>query len=164
MEIPARTVRFVLLGLGAAALARGAWLLVIYVDPAAWIDVGLWLALVVAVHDGLIAPGSALVGRATLPRLPRAWRIAVRGAWLATGGVLVVGVPLIVGATQRQNPSVIPGNPVAGTVAAVAAVVLAAAVAGLVLRLVPVRRPGPGVTPPDGAAPGTPAPPSATPR
>jgi hypothetical protein len=159
--VSVRTSRIVLGILGGLALARGGWLLLTDVPPHSWPFVVLWLALGLAVHDGLIAPASAAIGHATLPRLPATWRLALRGAWLAAGSVLLIGLPLLVGAGHRANPSVIPQDPASSLIAAIALVLLGAVVTGLALtfRASRLRTPGP-----DGAAPGTPGPPSATPR
>lgn len=156
-----RAGRVVLFALGGLALVRGAWLLLFDVPPRDWPYVLLWLSLGVVVHDGLLAPMSAAVGGAAVPRLPERWRWVVRGAWLAAGSVLLVGLPLVVGARHRANPSVIPQDPVASLALAVALVLAGAIVTGLglVLRDRAVR-----AGEPDDAGPGRPDQPPATPH
>lgn len=115
-----RGLRIVLLGLGVLVVARGVQLVLTDVGPGQWLRIGLWLGLGIAVHDGLIAPAGAGLGRRLLPRLPAGTSTAARAGWLGGVTVLVVGLPLLVGADRRANPSVIPGHPVLGVLSALA--------------------------------------------
>ena len=135
-----RVLRLVLLGLGVLVVARGTLLVLSDVGPGQWLRIGLWLGLGLAVHDGLIAPAGAGLGRKLLPRLPAGTSTAARAGWLGAVTVLVVGIPLLVGAGRRANPSVIPGHPLLGVMGALCLLALGcllAAGAGM-LR----RRPG----------------------
>jgi hypothetical protein len=115
-----RGLRIVLLGLGLLLVARGLQLVLADVGPGQWLRIGLWLGLGIAVHDGLIAPAGAGLGRGLLPRLPAGTSAAARAGWLGAVTVLVVGLPLLVGANRRADPSVIPGHPLLGVLSALA--------------------------------------------
>jgi hypothetical protein len=80
------------------------------------------------VHDLLIDPASLLLGRVLRRplRIPVAGN-AIRGAWLGIGTVLLVGLPLVVGAGHRTNPTVIPGRPVLNLFLSLALVLAGAA-------------------------------------
>jgi hypothetical protein len=142
-----RTVRGALIALGAAALLRGGYLVAFGLPPRTWLAMLLWLAVGSLVHDLLIAPTSLLLGRTLTGlraggpgRTPTGSRVvenAVRGAWLGTGTVLLVGLPLLVGADRRANPTVIPGNPLLNLVLSLALVIVGA---GLVIAVDTARR------------------------
>jgi hypothetical protein len=109
--------RGVLLGLGAAGLARGCYLVLFELPPRVWLPMLIWLAAGVVVHDVFLAPLSLLLGRILVRAIgrPVAIRVAgnaLRGAWLGFGTVLLVGLPLLVGAGRRHNWTVIPGRPI----------------------------------------------------
>jgi hypothetical protein len=111
-----RIVRGALIGLGVLAVARGAWLVLVGLPPRVWLPIGLWLAVGIVANDLVLAPVSLLLGRLLKNRFgrPVVLRVAgnaLRGAWLALGTVLLVAGPLLVGAGQRANPTVIPGRP-----------------------------------------------------
>jgi hypothetical protein len=126
-----RVLRYALITLGVAATLRGAYLVAFGLPPRVWLPMAIWLAAGSAVHDLLLAPGSLLLGR-TLGRVlgrKSAVRIAgnaLRGAWLGIGTVLLVGLPLLVGARRRANPTVIPGRPVLNLLLSVGLVVTGA--------------------------------------
>jgi hypothetical protein len=134
---PERALRGALIGLGALVLLRGAYLLLLGLPPRVWFPIALWLAAGSVVHDLLIAPTSLLLGRTlgrTLGRFGRDGRAglritgnALRGTWLGIGTVLLVGLPLVVGAGQRANPTVIPGRPLLNLGLSLALVIAGAA-------------------------------------
>jgi hypothetical protein len=141
-----RALRGALIGLGVLALVRGAWLVVFALPPRAWLPIVLWLAAGSVVNDLLLAPGSLLLGRLLTQRFgrPVVLRVAgsaLRGAWLALGSLLLVAVPLLVGAGRRANPSVIPGRPALNLLLSLA-LVAAGASTVVVVNLVRVRRSG----------------------
>jgi hypothetical protein len=130
-----RATRGALIGLGVAALARGGYQVLFELPPRVWLPMLIWLAAGVLVHDLLIAPTSLLLGRmlGRALRWPVGIRVAgnaLRGAWLGIGTVVLVGLPLIVGAGRRGNWTVIPGRPVLNLFLSLALVVLGA---GLVI-------------------------------
>jgi hypothetical protein len=137
-----RALRGLLVGGGVAAVGWGAWLLLDEVPAGQWLRVGLWLALGVAVHDGLLAPAATVLGRAARPWLPAALAPALRAAWLAGLSVLLLGVPLLVGARDRANPTVIPGHPLLAVAAAAGLLLLGCAAAAAVAARRAPRRSG----------------------
>ena len=145
-----RTIRGALIVLAALATARGGYLVLFTLPPRQWPAMLLWLAVGVVIHDVVLAPASLGLGRllrAVLAR--RAVGNALRGAWLGAATVVLVGLPLVVGARHRANPTVIPGRPVANLLLSLA-LVAAGAVAVSLVRA--------GLS-----APGKPARPPATP-
>lgn len=137
-----RVIRGALIALGTAALARGGYLVLFELPPRVWLPVLIWLSTGVLVHDLLIAPTSLLLGRMLVRTLGRPVGIrvagnALRGAWLAIGTVLLVGLPLIVGAGQRANWTVIPGRPVLNLLLSLGLVISGAALV-ILLNLVTV--------------------------
>jgi hypothetical protein len=140
-----RALRGALLGLGALVLLRGAYLLLFGLPPRVWLPIALWLALGSVVHDLVLAPTSLLLGR-TLGRLGRERRRglraagnALRGTWLGVGTVLLVGLPLVVGAGRRANPTVIPGRPLLNLGVSLALVIAGSAVV-IVINVLRTRR------------------------
>jgi hypothetical protein len=123
-----QVLRIALVVLGVAAIARGITLVLFVIKPAHWIPIGIWLAAGSGVHDLLIAPASLLLGRVLRRplRIPLAGN-AIRGAWLGIGTVLLVGLPLVVGAGHRTNPTVIPSRPVLNLFLSLALVLAGAA-------------------------------------
>jgi hypothetical protein len=114
-------VRVSLVVAGCLALARGAYLVLFTLPPSSWLAIGLWLAIGVAAHDAVLAPLSLALGRALRPVLARPGLGGpLRGAWLATGTVLLIGATLTVGATHRANPTVLPGHPALNVLLALA--------------------------------------------
>ncbi len=130
-----RVARGALIALGAAALARGGYLVLLELSPKVWFPMLIWLSAGVLAHDLLIAPTSLLLGRMLVKTLGRPTEIrlagnALRGAWLGTGTVVLVGLPLLVGAGRRANSTVIPGRPVLNLFLSLALVIIGA---GLVI-------------------------------
>jgi hypothetical protein len=130
-----RVMRGSLIVLGVAALVRGCYLVLFELPPRVWFPVLIWLAAGVLVHDLLIAPTSLLLGRVLMATFGRTGGIrvagnALRGAWLGIGTVLLVGLPLLVGAGRRGNSTVIPGRPLLNLFLSLALVILGA---GLVI-------------------------------
>jgi hypothetical protein len=134
--------------LGALLVTRGAWLAATAIPSVDRVNVVVWFALGVVVHDGVIAPFSVLLGRFALPRLPVSARWGARAllAWVAA--VLIIGLPLVHQAPRRANPTVEFGHPFVGlcVAAGVGVAVVAAIQTGLALRRSPAgrsRRPAP---------------------
>jgi hypothetical protein len=134
--ISERVVRGALIVLGVSALARGCYLVLVELPPQSWLAIVLWLAAGSLVHDLLLAPASLGAGRlfAAVLRRPVAGN-ALRGLWLGLGTVLLIGLPVLVGARQRANPSVIPGRPVLDLAVSLGLVLTGAGLA-VVLNLV----------------------------
>ncbi|MFM9442181.1 hypothetical protein [Streptomyces acidiscabies] len=86
-------------------------------------DVLLWLAVAVAVHDGLIAPLVLLIGRAGPVRGP------VRAALIVSGALTAVALPVLLRPGPRPDSSVLPLDYPRNWLIALAVTALAAAVA-----------------------------------
>ena len=80
---------------GAVGMAYGAWLLLSRQDLAQIVEVVIWLAAAVAIHDGILAPlvvGLGWLGGRFLPRA------AARGAvtvLVLLGPVVLVAIPVL---------------------------------------------------------------------
>ena len=132
------TATRVLLG----AMAAGCFAVVASVVPAlslqAWLNLALWFAAAIVLHDGVLAPmlqvSGALAGR--LP-VPRSAVLLVEGGLLV--GLLVSALaipPLVTQHNGPANPSVVPQNYWAnlGIFWALDALVVAAALIVVALR------------------------------
>lgn len=132
------TATRVLLG----AMAAGCFVVVATVVPAlslqAWLNLAVWFAAVIVLHDGVLAPmlqvSGALAGR--LP-VPRSAVLLVEGGLLV--GLLVSALaipPLVTRHNGPANPSVVPQNYWAnlGIFWALDALVVAAALVVVVRR------------------------------
>ena len=90
-----RGMRGALLLLGAVGMAYGAWLLVSRQDLGQIVEVAVWLAAAVVIHDGILAPvvlGLGWVGGRLLPRA------AARGAvtvLVLLGPAALVAIPVL---------------------------------------------------------------------
>ncbi|WP_328923821.1 hypothetical protein OG429_03720 [Streptomyces sp. NBC_00190] len=106
---------------GAALLGYGVLLLF---DGGQYLDVAVWLAGAVALHDGIVAPLVLAVG--LLLAGVRASR-TVRGALIVAASLTVVALPVLLRPGTRNNPSVLPLDyPRNWSLALVAVAVLAA--------------------------------------
>ncbi|GII97861.1 hypothetical protein CLV28_2224 [Sediminihabitans luteus] len=116
-------LRWVLWIGGAALLAFGVLTALTTVPSTSQrINVLLWLAGGVVVHDAVLVPLALLVGVVVLPRVPPSWRPALRGGLLALAVLGIVAVALVAGAATRANPSVVPQD--VGAALALAGIVL----------------------------------------
>ncbi|WP_202532415.1 hypothetical protein [Streptomyces sp. SID3212] len=101
----ATTVRIALGSLGVAALGFGAYELFTLTRPGDPLNVALWLAGAVALHDGLLVPlvlGAGLfVGRSGS-------RTALRGGLLTAGCLTLLALPLMLRPGKPNNPTVLP--------------------------------------------------------
>ena len=127
-----RVLRGAVLAVGVAGLARGGYLVLHGLPSTMWLSMLIWLAAGVVVHDLLIAPTSLLFGRLLARVLGHQAGVrvvgnALRGAWLGIGTVVLVGIPLAVGAGRRRNWTVIPGRPVLNLFLSLGLVILGAA-------------------------------------
>lgn len=137
-----RAFRAGLLVAGVLIAARGAYLVLnFHLQFQQYRSIVLWMAAGSVLNDLIIAPTSLLLGR--LLRTPLRSPIvgnAVRGAWLATGVTIALGLtliggsgtlPVLGGRGQRANPTVIPGRPVLNIALSLVLLIAgAAAVAG----------------------------------
>ncbi len=115
--------------LGGAGMALGVWLLLGVRDP---LDVAVWLAGALVLHDGLVAP--LVLGTGLLLGGLRA-RGAVRGALIVAGSLTAVALPVLLRPGAPANSSVLPLDYLrnwAGVMAAIGVFVVGAAVLGRV--------------------------------
>lgn len=126
-------VRWTLGGLGVALAAYGALLALTRQDPQQLVEIALWLAGGVALHDGLVA-GAALVAAVVGRRvLPRPWLAPATLALVVWGSVSIMAVPVLGRFGARDdNPTLLDRPYLATWLAATALTVLAVAVAGAV--------------------------------
>lgn len=133
-------VRLALLGLGVGTMVLGVVVGVTSVPDEQWPSVALWLAGGVAVHDAVLAPLAVVLGLVVLPRVPPAWRPALRGAALGAAVLAVVAVAVVAGAAGRRNPSVVPRDPATSVAVSLAVLVVAVVLGGITLQVVAARR------------------------
>lgn len=117
----------VLIGVGAFSL-REFGLLDLF-----WVAV--WLVAGVAAHDGILAPGFALLSRSQARRVPKGMRRWVAVAVVPLAALTLIAVPLIL---QRDavagNPSLLGRNYLLGWLAACLAVLVGVGIGYLVSR------------------------------
>jgi hypothetical protein len=134
-------VAFVLVGIG--FLGLGAWALVAQVEPAAWPGILLWMAGALVIHDGVIAPATALaalIARRAGRRVPYAAIAGVQAIVVTVLLVAAVAVPEIL--KQRigsANATILPLD-YSLNLALFCGVMLVIAVAIIVVPLVMARR------------------------
>lgn len=83
-------------------MGLGVWLLLDVRDP---LDVAVWLAGAIVLHDGIIAPLVFGVGLAVGGLGARG---AVRGALIVAGAVTVIALPVLLRPGTPANSSVLP--------------------------------------------------------
>jgi hypothetical protein len=98
-------VRALLGVLGTAVMAYGGWLMLPQVTPDNLRSLGGWFALGPVAHDLLLAPVVALAGLTVARVLPRPWRTTVTAGLVATGVLVLVGLPVL------TRPMAAPPNP-----------------------------------------------------
>jgi len=116
---------------GGLLMAYGAVLALTRQDPAQLLEVALWLAAGVLVHDGLLSGALLLAGLAGRRLLPHAWRTPVTVAVVVWGTVTIVGIPMLgrFGALP-DNPTLLDRPYLPSWLAVLAVTVVAVAVAG----------------------------------
>ncbi len=143
-----RAARLVLGALGVVAGLFGAWRLLGRVQGSDLLDVVVWMAGVVVVHDAVLAPLTVLLTVALRRVVPAAWRSRVTVALLVLVTVTLTAVPVLgrFGA-RSDNPTLLDRDYTAGWW------VLAGVVLAVTLLVGPVsrrlrRRPAEEVSPP----------------
>jgi hypothetical protein len=121
---------------GAAGVALGLYGLVLLLsrqDPGQWLEVAVWLAAGVVVHDAALSGlviGACLLGSRLLPQ---PWRAPAAIALVVWGALSVVAVPVLVGGGVRADNPTLLDRPYVATWWVVSAIVVGlVAVAGLV--------------------------------
>lgn len=125
--------RWLVGGLGVALGAYGAWLALTRQDSGQLVEIAVWLAAAVVLHDvvvaGVVVAGVAL-GRRVLP-VP--WRAPATLALVVWGGVTLMAVPVLGRFGARPDNPTLLDRPYLGAWAALSVVaVVVVAVAGLV--------------------------------
>jgi hypothetical protein len=92
---------------GTVALGYGSWLLwgQVQWQPGFLLSLGGWLVAGPLLHDWLLVPVTALTAALLARTLPRPWRTTVVAGLVATGVLILVGVPVL----TRPMPA--PPNP-----------------------------------------------------
>ena len=80
---------------GIALILFGAFRLLTEIAVPALVGLATWLVIAVAVHDGVLAPVTAVIGHALRRLLPARLSRYVSGALVAGVGISVITVPLV---------------------------------------------------------------------
>ena len=125
--------RWLLGGLGVALGAYGAWLALTRQDAGQLVEIAVWLAAGVVLHDVVVA-GVVLAGVAVGRRvLPRPWHAPATLALVVWGGVTLMAVPVLGRFGARPDNPTLLDRPYLGAWAALSALaVVVVAVVGLV--------------------------------
>jgi uncharacterized membrane protein len=125
--------RWLIGGLGVVLGAYGAWLALTRQDAGQLVELAVWLAAGVVLHDVVVA-GVVLAGVALGRRvLPGPWQAPATLGLVVWGGVTLMAVPVLgrFGA-RADNPTLLDRPYLASWAALTVAAVLVVAVAGLV--------------------------------
>jgi hypothetical protein len=125
--------RRVLGGLGVALGAYGAWLVLTRQDAGQLVEIAVWLAAGVVLHDVVVA-GVVLAGVGVGRRvLPRPWQAPATLALVVWGGVTLMAVPVLGRFGARPDNPTLLDRPYLGAWAALSVLaVVVVALAGLV--------------------------------
>lgn len=125
--------RWLLGGLGVLLGAYGAWLALTRQDAGQLVEIAVWLAAGVVLHDVVVA-GVVLVGVGVGRRvLPRPWQAPATLALVVWGGVTLMAVPVLGRFGARPDNPTLLDRPSLGAWAALSVVtVVVVAVTGLV--------------------------------
>ena len=135
-------VRWVVGGLGVLVGVYGAWLMLSREDLAGILDVALWLAAGVVLHDAVLSAVLLVLGLLTVRLLPASVRGPVAAGVVVLGTVTIMAVPVLgrFGATPL-NPTLLDRPYVAGWFVLAGLVALAVVVGVLLRRRRDTRRP-----------------------
>ena len=121
--------------LGVAATAYGAWLLLTEAIDG-WgdlVDVAVWLAAGVVLHDFVLVPLTLAVGLALTSLLPASRRAPVAAGLVVLGTLTLVAVPVLGGwGANADNPTILDRDYAAGWLV-LAAVILAVVLTSMLL-------------------------------
>lgn len=93
----ARSTQVLRLVLAAVAVPAGlyaAWLL-LEAGSGSWLNMTLWLAGGVVVHDGIIAPVVVALGVGAAAVLPGAWRVPATVGLVCWGSITLFSIPVL---------------------------------------------------------------------
>ena len=127
------TGRFALGALGALVMGYGAVLALTRQDLGQLVEVTVWLAVGVLVHDGLLSVGLLVAGLAGRRLLPAAWRAPATVALVVWGTLTIVAVPVLgrFGA-RADNPTLLDRPYLASWLVLLGVTVAAVVVAGTI--------------------------------
>jgi hypothetical protein len=156
--VSVRVARIVLVWVGVAIIAFGAYTMATTLKPHRIWGLVTWLVAAVVLHDAILSPFVVIVGAVLRRsgRALRAWVLIVVQCAVVLGVVLLSTVLPEIAAKHhvQRNPTVVPFDYVARLViveGVLAAVIVGALVAGAVLS---ARRPRPAPVAADGATDG----------
>lgn len=136
-----RATRLAVGGLGVVIALYGAFLILSRQDPGQWLEVGIWFAGGVALHD--VALSALVVGLCLLGSrlLPAPWRAPATIALVVWGTLTVVTVPLLARSGARADNTTLLDRPYGATwLTLTVIVVLLVAVAGFIRARRPHQR------------------------
>lgn len=128
-------LRLLLGGLGVVVALYGAWLALSRQDAGQLVEIALWMAGGVALHDAVIAVVVVMAALAGRRVLPHHWQAPAAIGLLVWGSITLMAVPVIgrLGA-REDNPTLLDRPYLATWLVATALTLLAVALAGLVRR------------------------------
>ncbi|MDJ0340873.1 hypothetical protein QMK19_19020 [Streptomyces sp. H10-C2] len=114
---------------GVAAMGLGASLLLTDSQVRAPLDVPLWMAGAIVLHDAVLAPVVLAIGAALAHRLPPRVRRPVRAGLIVAACLTAVALPVLLRPGATSNPSVLPLDYPRNTLIALGAVAVVTALA-----------------------------------
>ena len=141
-----RAARIALGVAGGLLLAFGVFRLVTYLDNADLISLALWLAVAIALHDGVIAPLTVGTG-VLLTRVPPRARRYLQGALIVGALITVIAIPLIDRRGTQPAIKAILLRDYAGNLALLLGLTAAVALAAYAARVLRERGPRRSSTP-----------------
>ncbi|EGD45371.1 hypothetical protein NBCG_00273 [Nocardioidaceae bacterium Broad-1] len=90
-----RGLRGGLIGLGTVGMAYGAWLMLTRQDLGQIVEVVVWLAAAVVIHDGILAPAVLALGWLGGRLLPRAVARGAVTVLVLLGPTVLVAIPVL---------------------------------------------------------------------
>ena len=127
------TTRLAIGAVGVVVALYGAVLFLTRQDPGQWLEVGIWFAAGVALHDAVLSALLIGVGLLGTRVLPAAWRAPATIALVVWGSLTIATVPMLTRAGARADNATLLDRPYAATWWTISAiVVLLVAVAGLI--------------------------------
>jgi MFS family permease len=101
--------RILLIGFGILVMAFGGLQLVWNVPTSEYVNLAVWLAAGVVLHDMLLAGLVAACGWLMAKVLPKRYRSYAQAGIIVAGIVAIMSIPVVVGAGRKpDNPSLLP--------------------------------------------------------
>lgn len=131
----ARSTQVVRAVLAAAAVPAGLYAASLLLDAGSghWVNLAIWLAAGVVVHDGVIAPVTVALGIAAMTVLPVPWRLPATVGLVCWGSITLFSIPVLGGFGERpDNPTLLDRPYLLSWLVLTALTVLLVGLAGLV--------------------------------